>query len=354
MAARQRRPRRPLRLDPKSFAFTMLLGMLSALPPLATDMSLPALGEIAQSLHSTPGTAALTLSLFVIGFALGPIAYGLLSDRYGRRPVMLFGCALPAAAATEAALAALMPMLLFWRVVQGLSAGAGAIVSYAVARDLFEGAALRRRLSQVSMARVVSPMVAPSLGALVLPFGGWRGIYALTATAGGVLFAVVAFGFRETAPRHSGKPVVPLRLLASYARVFGNRLCVGYSVVNACAFGSLFAYISGSSLVMMQLLGVPPRVFGGLFALIDLGLMGGFFVNARFGVRGVAPVWPLTSGLVLGTSASLALMVLSLADLAEVASLVPLLILGAFGYGLITPNAALGALRPLPEAAGVA
>ncbi len=350
-----------MRLDPNSFAFTILLGMLTALPPLATDMSLPALPDIARSLDTTAGAAALTLSLFLVGFALGPVAYGPLSDRYGRRPVMLSGCALFVVAATAGALAGSMPMLLFWRVLQGASAGAGSVVSYAVARDLFEGDALRRRLSQVSMARVVSPMVAPSLGALVLPFGGWRGIYGLTAALAVALFALVALALHETVPHlvESG-PAGPAngrprpRLLAGYARVLGNPLCLGYCLVNALAFGALFAYISGSSLVMIQIFGISPRLFGGLFAAIDLGLLGGFFLNARLVARGIALHLPLSSGLVLGALSSLLLFLLSFTDRAGIADMVALLIPGAFAYGLITPNTAHGALQPVPEAAGVA
>jgi len=350
-----------MRLDPNSLAFTILLGMLTALPPLATDMSLPALPDIARSLGTTSGTAALTLSLFLLGFALGPVAYGPLSDRYGRRPVMLSGCALFVLAATAGALAGSMPMLLFWRVLQGASAGAGSVVSYAVARDLFEGDTLRRRLSQVSMARVVSPMVAPSLGALVLPFGGWRGIYGLTAALAVALFALVALALYETVPHLAGsaagspaRPRAPPRLLTGYARVLRDRLCLGYCLVNALAFGALFAYISGSSLVMIQIFGISPRLFGGLFAAIDLGLLGGFFVNSRLVGKGIALRWPLTFGLILGAASSLLLLALSVAHLAGVANMVVLLILGAFAYGLITPNTAHGALQPVPDAAGVA
>jgi MFS transporter, DHA1 family, multidrug resistance protein len=347
-------PNRLQNIHPESFTFTLLIGALTALPSLATDMSLPALGGIARSLHASPGEAALTLSLFLVGYALAPIAFGPLSDEYGRRPVVIAGCALFALAAILGTFADSIPMLLLWRLLQGAGAGCGTVISFAVVRDLFDGAALRRRLAQISIVRVIAPMIGPSLGAFVLPFGGWRGIYALTAILATFLLAAAILRLAESAPRFSGRPHVPVRLITAYARVLRNRACLGYSLVNACAFGYLFGYINGSSLVMIEVLGVSPRVFGLLFALVDIGLLAGFFLNGRLNAWGVGRHAPLLTGLWLGAGASLALLALSLAKMTRLPSLVSLLLIGAFGYGLITPNATQGALQPLPEVAGVA
>ncbi len=317
-------------------------------------MSLPAIGGIARSLHAQPGTAALTLSFFMVGYALAPVAFGPISDDYGRRPVVIAGCALFAFAAILGTFAASIPMLLLWRLLQGAGAGAGTVISFAVVRDLFDGAGLRRRLAQISIVRVIAPMVGPSLGAFVLPFGGWRGIYALTAILACLLLAAAVLALAESAPQFSGRPHVPVRLITGYARVLGNRACLGYSLVNACAFGALFGYINGSSLVMIEVLGVSPRVFGLLFALVDVGLLGGFFLNGRLNARGVGRHAPLLAGLWLGAGSSLVLLALSLAGMTRLVTLVPLLTISALGYGLITPNATQGALQPLPEVAGVA
>ncbi len=317
-------------------------------------MSLPALGGIARSLGTSPGIAALSLSLFMVGYALAPMAFGPLSDEYGRRPVVIAGCALFALAAVLGTLAGSIPTLLLWRLLQGAGAGAGTVISFAVVRDLFEGAELRRRLAQISVVRVIAPMIGPSLGAFVLPFGGWRGIYALTATLASFLLIAAVLGLAESAPRFSGAPHVPVRLITGYARVLGNRACLGYSLVNACAFGCLFGYINGSSLVMIEALGVSPRIFGLLFALVDVGMMGGFFVNGRLNARGAGRHAPLLTGLWLAAGTSILLLALSLLGLIRIASLIPLLLIGMFGYGLITPNATQGALQLLPEVAGMA
>jgi MFS transporter, DHA1 family, multidrug resistance protein len=347
-------PKGIVRIDPKSFTFTILIGALTALSSLAIDMSLPALAGIARSLHTEPGTAALTLSLFLIGYALAPVAFGPLSDEYGRRPIILAGCFLFALAAILGTFADSIAVLLLLRLLQGAGAGAGAVISFAVVRDLFEGADLRRRIAQISVVRVIAPMVGPSIGALVLPFGGWRGIYGLTAILACLLLAAAALGLMESAPRFSGAPHVPVRLITGYARALGNRAILGYALVNSCAFGCLFGFVNGSSLVMIQVLGVSPRIFGLLFALVDVGLMVGFFVNGRLNARRMGRHAPLLAGLVLAAGASAALLLLALAGLTRLASLVPLLLLSALGYGLIAPNAAQGALQPLPEIAGIA
>ncbi|HTU55046.1 MAG TPA: multidrug effflux MFS transporter [Acetobacteraceae bacterium] len=347
-------PTRSRNIHPESFTFTVLIGALTALPSLATDMSLPALDGIARALHASPGEAALTLSLFLVGYALAPIAFGPLSDEYGRRPVVIAGCALFALAAILGTFAGSIPMLLLWRLLQGAGAGAGTVISFAVVRDLFDGAGLRRRLAQISIVRVIAPMVGPSLGAFVLPFGGWRGIYALTALLATLLLAAAILRLAESAPRFSGRPHVPVRLITAYARVLRNRACLGYSLVNACAFGCLFGYINGSSLVMIGVLGVSPRLFGLLFALVDMGLLAGFFLNGRLNAWGIGRHAPLLAGLWLSAAASLALLALSLAGMTRLPGLVSLLLLAAFGYGLVTPNATQGALQPLPEVAGVA
>src|SRR5690349_18715720 len=135
--------RTPLRIRPGSFAFTLLLGALSMLPPFSIDMGLPALPAMAQSLGTTSAGASLSLSLFMLGFALAPLVYGPLSDRYGRRPLLLIGCTVFVVAGVGCALSQSLPILLAWRFIQGAGAGAGTVLVLAIIRDLFEGATAR-------------------------------------------------------------------------------------------------------------------------------------------------------------------------------------------------------------------
>jgi DHA1 family bicyclomycin/chloramphenicol resistance-like MFS transporter len=159
-------------------AFTLLLSFLVALPSFGIDMSLPALTAMGAALHVAPAQAGLMMSLFMLGFAVAPLFYGPASDRYGRKPVVVFACMLFIIAGIGCAFARSLPTLLTWRVVQGAGAGASTTIALAIIRDLFEGQAARTRLSYVTIATMVVPMIAPSAGVALLALGGWRAIHA--------------------------------------------------------------------------------------------------------------------------------------------------------------------------------
>src|SRR5262249_1844712 len=172
---------RLVRIPPASVAFTLLLAFLVALPSFGIDMSLPALTATGAALRVAPAQAGLMMSLFMLGFAVAPLFYGPASDRYGRKPVVLFACVLFIMAATGCALAQSLPILLIWRVVQGAGAGASMTLVLAIVRDLFEGQAARTKLSYVAIATMIVPTIAPSAGAALLAVGGWRLIHAVLA-----------------------------------------------------------------------------------------------------------------------------------------------------------------------------
>src|ERR1700730_10696899 len=160
-------------------AFTILLGFLVALPSFGIDMSLPSLTETGEALGVSPAQAGLMMSLFMIGFAVAPLFYGPASDRYGRKPVVVFACMLFIIAGIGCALARSLPTLLMWRVVQGTGAGASMTIALAMIRDLFEGRAARTKLSYVAIGTTIVPMIAPTAGAALLAIDGWRVIHAV-------------------------------------------------------------------------------------------------------------------------------------------------------------------------------
>jgi DHA1 family bicyclomycin/chloramphenicol resistance-like MFS transporter len=342
------------RLRPETIAFSLLLSALATLASLATDMGLPVLGATAASLGVTAGRAALTLSVFMAGFALGPLVVGPLSDHYGRRPLLLAGCATFAACGALAALATSLGALLAWRTLMGVGAGACQVLVVATVRDLFTGAEARVRQSYVNLAAGLAPVLAPSLGVVVAGVGGWRMIYVSLAVAGLVLLALAALGLAESSPRRVDATLTLATTLRSYARVLGHPVSFGYVLVGALNFGSLFAYVSGSSLVLIDVLHVGPRTYGVLFACTSLGLMAGALLNARLTRRGLTPHRLVTWGLAASTGAALFLLALTLLDLLDVALLVPLAIVGFVGYGVVRPHTSQGALEPMPEIAGVA
>ena len=343
-----------MRIRPKSVGFTLLLGALAALPPLAIDMGLPALTALGASLKAPPAATGLTLSLFMAGFALAQLVFGPFSDRYGRRPILLMGCGVFALADVMCTIAPSINALITWRFIAGAGAGAAAVLEMAIVRDLFEGAAARAQFSYINLVMSIAPMIAPTIGGWVLTMADWRAIYGLLAAGGFVLVITIASGFGESIPRRDQNALAPRRLINNYLRVLGNRICVGYALVNGLSFGCLFAYVAGSPLVMIHVLGVSTAVYGWFFASTALGIMAGSFLNGRLSVRGVPPSRLLKVGLALAVVSAVALVLVSIGNDVRIATLMPLLVLNTFCFGLIAPNAKHGALQPLPEVAGVA
>ena len=343
-----------VRLPPTSTAFTLLLGLLVALPSFGIDMSLPALTSVGAALGVAPERAGLMMSLFMLGFAVAPLFYGPVSDRYGRKPVVVFACTLFAIAGIGCAFARSLPTLLVWRVVQGAGAGASMTITLAIVRDLFEGQAARTRLSYVSIATMVVPTIAPSAGAALLALGGWRVIHAVLGGIGLLLLLAMLIGFTESARLDPANRLVPSVIARNYLRVLMNPLSLGYILINAAAFGALFAYVSGSSLFLINVVGLRPGQFGVVFAATSLGIMAGAFLNGRLSTWGVAPFYPLTAGLVLAVVTATALLLMTLVGWMPLTPVILILIVGNFAFGLIAPNAMQGAMQPLPQIAGAA
>jgi DHA1 family bicyclomycin/chloramphenicol resistance-like MFS transporter len=335
-------------------AFTLLLGFLVALPSFGIDMSLPALTATGAALGVAPAQVGSMMSVFMLGFAVVPLFYGPASDRYGRKAVVVFACTLFIIASIGCALARSLPTLLIWRVVQGAGAGASMTIALAIIRDLFDGQAARTKLSYVAIATMIVPMIAPAAGAALLALGGWRVIHAVLAGVGLLLLLAMLLGFAESARVDPANRLIPSVIARNYLRVLMHPLCLGYILVNAAAFGALFAYVSGSPLFLINIVGLRPDQYGVVFAATSLGIMAGAFLNSRLSAWGVLPGYPLTTGLGLAATSAMLLLAMTLADWMPFPLVISLLILGTLAFGLIAPNAMQGAMQPLPQIAGAA
>jgi DHA1 family bicyclomycin/chloramphenicol resistance-like MFS transporter len=346
------------RLPATSPWFTLLLAGLATLSAFATDMSLPVLADTAASFGVPVGRAALTLSTFMIGFAVAPLVSGPVSDHLGRRPVLLAGTALYAVGGVFATWSASLGALLVWRLLMGAGAGTGFVIVVAMVRDLFTGAEARVRQSYVNLAAGVAPVIAPTVGVVVAAVGGWRAIYGVLAAGAAALCLTGWFALDESlaAERqdHSGVREHVDRVAGGYRRVLAQPVSVGFIVMVALNFGALFAYVSGSSLVLIGVLGVSKRAYGALFACTSLGLMVGALTNARLSRKGVPHHTLIGWGMIAIVGAALLMLALSFAGAAHVGSIVPLAVLGFVGHGMVRPNVVQGALEPVPEVAGVA
>jgi len=324
----------------------VLLGLLCALPPLAIDMALPAMAGLAKTFNDSGAKSALTLSLFMAGFGLTPLIYGLLSDRIGRKGPLLIGVALFTLGGVACALAPSLDDLLWARVLQGAGAGAGPTLAYASLRDRLDGPALHRRLALLTMILGVAPVIAPTLGALVLEHGDWRTIYVALAAAGGVMFMFLLFGFEETWRDRRGDA----KDGQGGDRPDGQTLA--YGLVRGLSAGSMFAYVAGSPFLLIQAFSVSYRQFGLLFALTAGGLVLGSALAARFSrggkVRGLvrlgvslALAGPIIAGLALWLNRG-----------GLIAPMTGFTV-ATFGYGLIMPTASHAALSRAPRSAGM-
>ena len=342
------------RLNVDTLGFTILLGALCALPPMSIDMPLPALPQIARSFNTSLDAAALTLSLFIAGFSCAQLLFGPISDRYGRRPTLLFGCGLFTLASIACAVAPSIEILLLARIFPGCGAGAAVSMAFAMVRDCFEGAKARTRLSYVSMIISLAPIAAPAFGAMIVSHWPWRVVYAVLAGAGALLETIAFLFLAESLKNRAARPLTLARVVAHYGLVFRTPASLSYVLIYAFNFACLFAYVTGSAFLMTHIFGLSPAAYSAAFACAGVGITLGAFTNSRLILKNFSPRLPLTMGVVGVFCASVLLLIFFMTGTVRLELFLPVLVSATFSYGLVAPNAAHGALRPFPDLAGVA
>jgi MFS transporter, DHA1 family, multidrug resistance protein len=337
-------PRVPLRL-------VVLLGALSAFGPFAVDMYLPAFPAIAEGLRADPSAVQRTLAAFFLGMGIGQLAYGALSDRFGRRGPLLGGLALFTLASMGAALAGSAGWLTGLRFVQGLGGCAGMVVARAIARDLTEGPAMVRLMSRLMLVMGIAPIVAPTLGGALLAMAGWRAIFWALALYGAALALAVARALPESLPPERRRRDGPAQVARVYAGLLADRRFLGLALSGALPMAGMFAYIAGSPFVFMELHEVSPAGYGLFFGINALGIMAVAQANARLAGR-VPPLRTLAA--VQGAMAMVALLLVgaALTGLGGFPAIVALLLLYVSGVGAVMPLASALAMAPQGRVAG--
>lgn len=336
--------------------YIVMLGLLSALPPLAIDLGLPAIPALQTAFHTGIGEATRTLTVFLLGFSVGPILFGPLSDRYGRKPVLIAGLGLFSLAAIACAYADQIGTLLLLRLLQGIAAGAAAALPAAIVRDVFSGPAALSRQSYVALVNSVAPLVAPLLGAGLLTLGSWRLIYAALGAIGFLLLLLGIFGYQESRPQAAQNQRQQNAFSAAvhaYGQVLRSRPYLIHTALLATSFGTMFAYITGSSAVFIDMLGVSNSVYGALFAVTAAGTIVGAAAGARLAKR-----WSqdrmLTAGVIGSAVVSLALLAAALSGVGSIAVVAGCVVLSNICAGVVMPNATHQALAPVGHVAGSA
>ncbi|MFF3453776.1 Bcr/CflA family multidrug efflux MFS transporter [Streptomyces sp. NPDC002730] len=335
---------------------TLVLGGLTALPPLSMDMYLPALPAVTESLRAPAATVQLTLTACLAGMALGQLVVGPMSDRWGRRRPLLIGMIVYVVATAICALAPTIELLTGFRLLQGLAGAAGIVIARAVVRDLYDGVEMARFFSTLMLISGVAPIIAPLIGGQVLRITDWRGVF-VVLTAIGILLTLVAVKWlHETLPkekRHSGGVGQALRTMRG---LLADRVFTGYMLTGGLAFAALFAYISASPFVVQEIYGASPQTFSLLFGVNSVGLIIVGQINGKVLVGRISLDKALGFGLAVITLAATGLLLMTSGVFGKV-GLFPVaagLFVLMSAMGLAMPNTNALALMRTPHAAGSA
>ena len=335
------------------WALAMLLACLGTLGPFSIDTYLPAFSGIGQSLGATPAQMQQTLSAYLFGFALMNLFHGALSDSFGRRPVVLVGLALFTLASLGCALSQTIAQLVAFRALQGMSAGAGIVVSRAIIRDMCPPEEAQRLMSQVTIFFGVAPAIAPMLGGFFFVHLGWHSIFWLLVAVGLLLLAINARFLPETLHASQRQSFAPGPLMRAYADLVRNPRFVLLVFASGVPFNGMFLYVLSAPEWLGTHLRLGPTQFFWFFGLTISGIMGGAFVSGRLAGR-----MPARRQIRLGFSIMLTVSLLNvLLNL-----LLPphpgwaLLPIGvfAFGWALMVPVVTLMVLDLAPERRGMA
>ncbi|HEX5858935.1 MAG TPA: multidrug effflux MFS transporter [Microbacterium sp.] len=272
--------------------YIVLLGALTALGPFTIDLYLPAFPVLEEDFQTTAAAIQLTLTGTMIGFALGQLVVGPLSDKVGRRIPLLAVTALHVVASVGASFAPTLDLLMVARVGMGMGAAAGGVVAMAIVRDLFGGRRLVVMLSRLALVSGVAPVAAPLIGSALLTVMPWRGIFVVLSIYGAVMLVCAFIFIPETLPRARRQEKGSTTVGQRYKSVLSDRVFIGVLIVGGMTFSGLFSYLSASSFLFQQTYGFDPQQYGILFAVNSLGVVLGVQSASRLAAR-FGPQWVL-------------------------------------------------------------
>ncbi|MCK5622783.1 MAG: multidrug effflux MFS transporter [Alphaproteobacteria bacterium] len=336
---------------PGSRALITQLTALVALGPVSVSLYVPSMPALAAEFQVTPGLVQQSFTIFVVGFAVAQLVYGPMSDRFGRRPVLVGGLMLYIAASLACALSASIDEFLAARLAQGLGACVGPVVVRAIVRDRFERADAVRAFAFIGTAIAVAPAVGPLIGGFLEVWFGWRSAFLFLVGYGVLMTGLVLFRLEETVPERDPGATDPARLIRNYAGLLSNARYLGYLAPVTFCFGGLFAYNATAPFLIIDRLGLSPDRFGMLAIFTVSTYATGSWLAGRLEGR-LSTRRTITAGLAAAGLAT-ALMLLLAGEL-SLARVIGPMMLFVFGFGLLIPACTAAALQPFPRIAGSA
>ena len=340
-------------LKPESRGMTVLLAFMTAMGPISTDLYVPALPQLAAELGTTPARVQWTLSSYLIGFAVGQLAYGPLSDKYGRRPLLMAGFAAYLLGTALSAFATSIEFLTLSRMLQGIGGAGPIIMARAIVRDMYEGSRAGRQLSMMSTIMGVAPIASPILGGFLAVWFGWRASFVTMLAMIGPIAFLAFMHLPETLRHVQAGPISVGAIAHSYGIVARNRVWRVYASIMAMSHTGLFTFVAASPFVLQSIYGLTPVEFGAGFSACSVAFVSGAYVGSRLvtrrGIDGVVSLGVMC----LAGGGALQLLGYFAFPNSVLALFIPELVY-FYGIGYVLPHSIAGALSPLPERAGAA
>jgi DHA1 family bicyclomycin/chloramphenicol resistance-like MFS transporter len=335
------------------FFLILILGSLTALGPFSIDMYLPGFPAIARDLHTTAAKVSLSLSGFFIGISVGQLLYGPLLDRFGRKKPLFIGLCVYIIASLGCSFTKSIDGLIMWRVVQAIGSCAATVASVAMVRDLFPVKDNAKVFSLLLLVVGVSPMIAPTVGGYVTAAFGWNAVFFILTGMGIAILAATVLWLPDSYKPDKSLSLKPRPILLNFLSVIKEPQFYTYSLTGAIAFAGLFAYVSGSPLVFMEVFHTDEKVYGWIFAFLSVGFIGTSQLNGPL-LRRFKSEQVVNVALIAQAAIGLTFLAAALAGLLNLPTTLVFLFFFLCCVGLVFPNAAALSLAPFTKNAGSA